>query len=1200
VKQLSLGFCLKELLFIGVVAYCGLIAGTTKAQVIPDRTLGSENSVVVPNLDIKGIDSDRIEGGAIRGSNLFHSFQEFNINEGRGVYFANPAAIVNIFTRITGLKPSAISGTLGVLGNANLFLLNPNGIIFGPNARLDLKGSFLATTAKSFKFPDGSEFGTRNPGAPPLLTVQVRQPIGLRFEGQEGIITNAADLTVAPQQTLSLSGSRVTMTGKITAPGGSVELLGTESVALLENARIDVSAADGGGTVSIGRDLGGTVPNTKRTYIGSNVRIDADALVNGNGGKVVIWADEVTGFYGRISARGGLELGHGGMVEVSGKEHLIFRGNVNTSAVNGLPGTLLLDPTDIIIADGSGDGTEDDTALTTIYESELERLSGDTNIILQATNNITLQNLSDDRLDLAAGGGAIAFSADADGDGIGAFVMDDIADTIFTNGRNITISGANLAIGNINTTAPAVDSGTIDLTATGNINIQGTVDSSVNQGEGGAINITASSVLLTDGSRINASLRGVGNAGAIAITAMDTITLEGENSRGTGSAIVSQVLPEAEGTSGGITIKTGSLSLKNGAFLSASTFGLGNAGAIAITATEDIILSGESSQAIPSAIVSRVIGDAAGNSGEIIIQTTSLTLQNGALIDASTFAQGDAGAITITARDAFTITGEDSQGFVTAIFSRVEETAEGNSGGINIKTSSLTIQDGAVINASTFGKGDAGAIIITATGDITLKGKDSIGLGSQIFSQVTETAEGDSEGVNIQTSSLTLEDGGTISGTTKGKGNSGAISIIATGDITLKGRDNPQELGSEILSRVTETAEGNSEGINIQTSSLTLEDGARINASTLGSGNAGAINITATDTISLAGTDVGLFAQTQGAGKAGNITIYSSQVTLDRGASISATTSAGVGGSIDLSGNHLNLSQGSQIRTTTSGDNNAGDITLRLENRIDASGSSTGIFADTTDNAIGNGGNLFIDSTILNLADGATISVDNLGQGIGGNIEIHAADLTLTNGKITGQTAGNTGGNITLNLDNILSLRNGSQISTTAGTAQAGGDGGNITIDSRFILAIPAENSDITANAFLGNGGNIFITAEGIVGIAFREQPTPLSDITASSEFGLAGVVAINSPDTEPNQRLVTLPQQAVDTKIVLGCNIEQQSAAAFYNLGRGGTPDSPDAFLSPDLAIEEWIPLTEQFNLPEDSQSPIHRIITRFIPSCE
>ncbi|HBK64299.1 MAG TPA: filamentous hemagglutinin, partial [Cyanobacteria bacterium UBA11166] len=106
------------------------------AQLIPDNTLGTESSVVNPIDEL----NDRIDGGAIRGTNSFQSFLEFNVGEGRGVYFANPDGILNILTRVTGNNPSNIFGRLGVLGDANLFLINPNGIVFGKNASLDING----------------------------------------------------------------------------------------------------------------------------------------------------------------------------------------------------------------------------------------------------------------------------------------------------------------------------------------------------------------------------------------------------------------------------------------------------------------------------------------------------------------------------------------------------------------------------------------------------------------------------------------------------------------------------------------------------------------------------------------------------------------------------------------------------------------------------------------------------------------------------------------------------------------------------------------------------------------------------------------------------------------------------------------------------------------------------------------------------
>ena len=126
------------------------------SNIVPDNTLGAENSLVNPRDET----SDSIDGGALRGSNLFHSFQEFNVGEGRGVYFANPDAVSNIFSRVTGNSQSNILGTLGVDGAANLYLINPNGIVFGEGAALDVQGSFTATTADGIRFGEQGEFNT--------------------------------------------------------------------------------------------------------------------------------------------------------------------------------------------------------------------------------------------------------------------------------------------------------------------------------------------------------------------------------------------------------------------------------------------------------------------------------------------------------------------------------------------------------------------------------------------------------------------------------------------------------------------------------------------------------------------------------------------------------------------------------------------------------------------------------------------------------------------------------------------------------------------------------------------------------------------------------------------------------------------------------------------------------------------------------
>ena len=148
-----------------------LAAPPAPAQFTPDGTRGGEGSTVTPDALVQGDLADLIEGGAIRGGNLFHSFLEFNVDLGQRVYLANPVGVESILSRVTGGDPSNIFGTLGVDGAADLFLINPNGIVFGPGASLDLQGSFTATTADSIQLGSDGLFSAVDPVSDNLLTL---------------------------------------------------------------------------------------------------------------------------------------------------------------------------------------------------------------------------------------------------------------------------------------------------------------------------------------------------------------------------------------------------------------------------------------------------------------------------------------------------------------------------------------------------------------------------------------------------------------------------------------------------------------------------------------------------------------------------------------------------------------------------------------------------------------------------------------------------------------------------------------------------------------------------------------------------------------------------------------------------------------------------------------------------------------------
>ncbi|XHX78775.1 MAG: filamentous hemagglutinin N-terminal domain-containing protein [Stenomitos frigidus ULC029] len=183
--------------------------GTVQAQVVPDNTL-PVNSRVPPGCVVCTIDD-----GTVRGVNLYHSFREFSIPTGGEAYFNNAALIQNILTRVTGASISNIDGLIRANGIANLYLLNPNGFVFGPNARLNIGGSFVATTANRFQFPDGSTYSAINPQAPPLLTVNVSP--GVQFDARPAgsTITNRGNLSTG--QDLTLDANRLDLQGQLQA-----------------------------------------------------------------------------------------------------------------------------------------------------------------------------------------------------------------------------------------------------------------------------------------------------------------------------------------------------------------------------------------------------------------------------------------------------------------------------------------------------------------------------------------------------------------------------------------------------------------------------------------------------------------------------------------------------------------------------------------------------------------------------------------------------------------------------------------------------------------------------------------------------------------------------------------------------------------------------------------------------------------------
>ena len=477
-------------------------------------------------------------------------------------------------------------------------------------------------------------------------------------------------------------------------------------------------------------------------------------------------------------------------------------------------------------------------------------------------------------------------------------------------------------------------------------------------------------------------------------------------------------------------------------------------------------------------------------------------------------------------------------------------------------TESLTLIDNSRIDASNFGAGNAGNIVIDAGDSVTIDNQTGLFVGS--FS-----GQGRAGNVDITTNILEINNESRISATTRA-GNAGNINLEAK-SISLN--------NTSFITNNTQGA-GNAGNVNIQTQTLTLNDGSEILNTTEGEGNAGNIQVNASDSVTISGVapvkefvapnnssfpggfSSGLFSSSEAVanGFGGTVSITTDKLSIADGATLSGRTrSAAPGGNIIVNADTIDLSGGGQILTAAFDEGNAGNITLNVGDRINISGSDptfftrreqvielanqiqtedleqtidpvspeSGIFASTDSDSTGNAGSISIAGSNselpeLSLTNGGRIAVDSRGQGNGGNIFIQGSSLDLNNAAISAETPQGTGGNIKLDIDNNITLRGESLISAAA-TNNA--DGGNIQIDSEFIVAFPSGNSDIIANAEQGDGGEINITASALLGIEERRS-NPINntnDIDASSEFGLDGNISIFRPDVntvEPDNEL--------------------------------------------------------------------------------
>jgi filamentous hemagglutinin family protein len=419
------------------------------------------------------------------------------------------------------------------------------------------------------------------------------------------------------------------------------------------------------------------------------------------------------------------------------------------------------------------------------------------------------------------------------------------------------------------------------------------------------------------------------------------------------------------------------------------------------------------------------------------------------------------------------------------------------------------------------------------------------------------TVNGSGEGggsIQIWGRSVFMNGGSQVVASTEGAKSGSGLTVNASESLEVTGfvrRGNISTLSF---------GDGQAGDVTIETKRLSVRDGAQILSGTLGNGSAGQLTVNASESVEVAGRDgrfsSALASYTGNTGQAGVLTINTRRLIVrDRGV---------------ISTQSLSASDDEKV-FPVSGE--GGNMIINASDSVQLIREGL-IFTDTQSS--GNAGNITINTGRLLAQDSSQIGAQSRGSGNAGNITVQARSIILSNqSQIDAATTASQGGNITLKVGDILLLRQGSSISSTAGTAQAGGDGGNITFDGKFIVAIPNENSNISANAFTGKGGNIQINSQGVFGIESRPKPTDQSDITASSEQGISGVININQPNNSSIQNSFTqLSPNAIDTNALIANSCigrsNKRQENSFTITGSGALRNSPGDVLISDYATGE------------------------------
>jgi filamentous hemagglutinin family protein len=955
-----------------VLAAVGLgVARPAPAQIVADGTLGAGGALAGRHVTIGA------ELGQRRGGNLFHSFHEFSLRAGQSATFAGPAGIDHVIARVTGGRPSTIDGLVrSEIAGADLWLLNPSGVLLGRHARLDVPGGVHMSTGSYLRLTDGSRFhGDRAHAS----TLEVAPPAAFGFLGtRAAAITVRSDaLSVPDRQGLSLVGGDVRVQGAmIRARGGRVNLASARAPGEIVLRRHGEPTLEADGVPALG----------SVTLAGATIVVGGDAASGGNG-TVAVRA-------GRLVIAGGSSLLAQNFSPTDGAPlavDLAARGRVRVDASDisggalgtGRGGGVRIDAGSVVLAGGAivDTGAIDGAA------------GGD--IAVTARGFVAIAGSPGSSLVTRTSGSAAA----------GAIAIDAATLRLRDHGHVLSTTSGSGPTGQVTVNASrkvVLEGPGVAGTLSGLLN----VGDSTSSGDAGAIVVVAPALVVTNGAMIGALGLGAGPGGSINLDVGRLTVARG--------ALVTTTT-SGPGAGGALEVRArGSIAITD-AEMSSEAFGTGDAGAIALsTPAGRVRLSGG---VVDS---SSGVGDSAG--GRITIRGGTLSMARGSAVTAGTFAEGPGGDIAVHVRR-LKMSGESTIGS--------DSSRTGHAGDIRLEASSVWMSGQSTVTSSTE-RGTGGSITIVADGPVVLSG--SLGEGpdaGQTSLRTTSNFFGRGGGdIVVRARRLELTGGAVVLSSTFGSGPAGDI-VVEVDALRVVGRD------GAILSGLVSGTSGAGAGgrITVRAGAVNLRHRALITTAAvgllIGRGNAGDIHLDV-DRLSVSDTSA-VTSATLGRG-----TSPAGQVRVTARGPISLRSTRAELLSFELNGVTLgSVLLGARIDSTAFRDGDGGTVIVETPGVFTASGPGSGL---STEALTGRAGNIELRAGTVRLLDRAAVASTSRGAGDAGNVAVAGRDMLADHARVSTQADLAKGGNVVLDIDGLLRLQRSEVTASVAAGEGEGGN----------------------------------------------------------------------------------------------------------------------------------------------------------------